>query len=193
MKKSFANPSKSALALIVSIMLSGLFTQVNAQTAPSTYSAYTGTDAKAVPPAPALGPANSVVTDPTFGSKILRVTDANTNGGESFISTDAGSHRTWNSNSTAIKLTGPHGDGYWMSFDPTNFTAGPQIHAVPFGATWEWSTIDPDTIYFLHGSQIAKYNKSTGVTTDLGGPSTGEAVAYMAVVIGQDNWICAAA
>src|SRR5215471_13375133 len=193
MKKSFANPSKSALALIVSVMLGGLVAQVNAQTAPSTYSAYTGTDVKAVPPAPALGPANSVVTDPTFGSKILRVTDANTNGGESFISTDAGSHRTWNSDSTAIKLTGPHGDGYWMSFDPTNFTAGPQIHAVPFGATWEWSTIDPDTIYFLHGNQIAKYNKSTAVTTDLGGPSTGEAVAYMAVVIGQDNWICAAA
>src|SRR5215467_10954044 len=198
MKKSFANPSKSVLALIVSIMLGGLFTQLNAQTAPSTYSAYTGTDAKAVPPAPALGPANSVVTDPTFGSKILRVTDANTNGGESFISTDAGNIRTWNSNSTAIKLTGPHGDGYWMAFDPTNFKVGdgsahPQIHAVPFGATWGWSAIDPDTIYYLHGNQIAKYNKSTGVTTNLGGPSTGEAVDYMAVVVGQDNWVCSAA
>jgi hypothetical protein len=32
----------------------------------------------------------------------LRVTDPNTNGGESFISTDAGFHRTWNANSTAI-------------------------------------------------------------------------------------------
>src|SRR5262249_48578863 len=86
--------------------------------APSTYSAYTGTDAKPAPSAPALGPANSVFTDPTFGSKILRVTDANTKGGESFVPTDAGFHRTFNADSTAIKLTGPHGDGYWLEFNP---------------------------------------------------------------------------
>jgi hypothetical protein len=198
MKKSFANQSKSVLALTVSIMLGGLFMEANAQTAPSTYSAYTGTDAKAVPPAPTLGPANSVITDPTFGSKILRVTDPNSNGGESFISTDAGSHRTWNANSTAIKLSGPHGDGWWLEFDPTNFKVGdgsatPKIHSVPFGATWEWSSTDPDIMYFLNGNKIAKFNKSTGVTTNLGGPSTGEPVDYMAVVIGQDNWVCAAA
>src|SRR6516165_8022415 len=198
MKKSFANLSKSVLVFIVSITLGGLFAQVNAQTAPSTYSAYTGTDVKMAPPAPALGPANSVITDPTFGSKILRVTDPNTNGGESFISTDAGSHRTWNANATAIKLTGPHGDGYWLEFDPNNFKVGngsanPKPHATPFGATWEWSTIDPDIMYVLNGNQIAKYNKSTGTTTNIGGPSTGEPLDYFAVVLGQDNWICAAA
>src|SRR4029079_16228680 len=81
----------------------------DAQTAPSIYSAYTGTDTKQLPPAPALGPTNSVITDPVFGSLILRVTDANTNGGESFISIDAGNFRAWNANSTAIKLTGPRG------------------------------------------------------------------------------------
>src|SRR5206468_13052002 len=51
------------------------------QTSPSTYSTYTRTDAKVIPPPPALGPANSVITDPTFGSRILRVTDQNTEGG----------------------------------------------------------------------------------------------------------------
>src|SRR5262249_48058460 len=104
MKKSFANPSKSVLALIVSIMLGGLFTQLNAQTAPSTYSAYTGTDAKAVPPAPAVGPANSVVTDPTFGSKILRVTDANTNGGVGFIFRDAGKSKKTNFRRISVEV-----------------------------------------------------------------------------------------
>src|SRR6516162_587875 len=137
MKVSFAHQSKLVLGVIVSIMLGGLSMSVNAQTAPSTYSAYTGTDVKMAPPAPALGPANSVITDPTFGSQILRVTDPNTNGGESFISTDAGSHRTWNANATAIKLTGPHGDGYWLEFDPSSFTVGngsstPAIHPVTF-------------------------------------------------------------
>ena len=169
-----------------------------AQTAPSSYSAYTGTDTKVIPPAPPLGAANSVINDPTFGSHILRVTDPNTNGGESFVSTDAGFHRAWNANSTAIKLTGPHGDGYWMAFNPSSFTVGdgsskPAINAVPFGATWEWSAIDPNVIYFLNGNQIAKYNISTGVKTNLGGPPNGDAVTYMAVVIGQDNWVCSAA
>jgi hypothetical protein len=170
------------------------FAQVQA---PSTYSAYTGTDAKPAPPAPALGPANSVFTDPTFGSKILRVTDANTKGGESFVPTDAGFHRTFNADSTAIKLTGPHGDGYWLEFNPSAFSVGdgssnPVPHQVPFGSTWEWSTVDPNIIYFLNGNQIASYNKATGVKTNLGGPSSGEPVAYAAVVIGQDNWVCSA-
>jgi hypothetical protein len=180
------------------LFLSGFSSLLSAQPAPSTYSAYTGTDIKTIPPAPALGSANSVITDPTFGSRILRVTDPNTNDGESFISTDAGFHRTWNANSTAIKLTGPHGDGYWLEFSPIAFTVGngsshPGIHPVSFGATWEWSTVDPDLIYFLNGSQIGEYNTSTGVTTNLGGPSNRDPVAYMAVVLGQDDWVCAAA
>jgi hypothetical protein len=181
----------------VGITLGVSTSTLGAQTAPSTYSAYTGTDAKTIPMAPSLGPANSVINDPTFGSRILRVTDPNTNGGESFISTDAGSHRAWNANSTAIKLTGPHGDGYWLEFSPSTFTIGngssPAIHSLPFGATWEWSAIDPNVIYFLNGNQIGKYNTSTGVATNLGGPPNGDPVTYMAVVIGQDNWVCAAA
>jgi hypothetical protein len=185
-------------ALIAGILLADTIPPLQAQVAPSTYSAYTGTDTKAIPPAPALGPANSVVIDPTFGSRILRVTDTNTRSGESFISTDAGFHRTWNANSTAIKLTGPHGDAYWLEFNPSNFTVGngsttPLVHPLPFGASWEWSTVDPDIIYFLNGNQIGRYNKSTGVTTNLGGPPNGDPVTYMAVVIGQDNWVCAAA
>jgi hypothetical protein len=168
-------------------------TSLQAQTAPSTYSGYTGTDTKTIPPAPPLGPANSAILDPTFGSRILRVTDANTRGGESFVSTDSGFHRAWNADSTAIKLTGPHGDSYWMEFSGSMFKVGNVPHSVPFAASWEWSTVDPNTIYFLNGNQIWKYNNSTGAITNLGGPPNGDPVTYMAVVIGQDNWVCAAA
>lgn len=183
----------------LAVIVGGLGSPLKAaDTAPSTYNAYTGLDAKPVPPAPALGSANTVVTDPTFGSRILRVTDANTKSGQSFISIDSGFMRAWNANSTAIKLTGPHGDGYWLEFNPATFKVGdasskPAVHQVPFGATWEWSTVDPDIIYYLNGNQIAKYNKSTGTTTNLGGPSTGDPLGYMAVVVGLDNWVCAAA
>jgi hypothetical protein len=190
--------SRFFIAAVIAIVISGIYSRVKADTAPTTYSAYTGTDAKPAPAAPNLGPANSVGIDPTFGSRILRVTDANTNGGESFISTDSGFHRAFNADSTAIKLTGPHGDAYWLEFSPGTFKVGdgsskPAPHYLRFGATWEWSAVDPNIIYFLHGSQIAKYDKSTSAITDLGGPSNGDPVQYYPVVIGQDNWVCAAA
>jgi hypothetical protein len=69
----------------------------------------------------------------------------------------------------------------------------PAVHPVPFGATWEWSTVDPDIIYHLRSNQIAKYNKATGISTNLDGPSTGEPVGYMAVVVGRDDWVCSSA
>src|SRR5580704_4988776 len=167
-------------------------------TAPSTYNAYTGTDVKPVPAPPALGAANSVITDPTFGSRILRVTDANTKGGESFISTDSGFSRAWNANSTAIKLTGPSGDGYWLEFNPSTFQAGtgsgePAPHPLSFGATWEWSAVEPNIIYYLSGSAIETYNTTTGASTPLASTPTGDPVTYMAAVIGFDSWVCAAA
>src|SRR5881296_2583185 len=125
MKKFFTTHSSFVSTIVIGMLLSSFVPGVHAQNAPSTYSAYTGTDMKTIPPAPALGVANSVIKDPTFGAQIFRVTDANTN---------------------AIKLSGPHGDGYWLDFNPNTFTGGdgsskPVIHSVPFGATWEWSAI----------------------------------------------------
>src|ERR1041385_4645956 len=117
MRNFFSKYTAVVPTIVIGILFCDFGPSLHAQTAPSNYSAYTGTDTKVIPPAPSLGPANSVVTDPTFGSQILRVTDPNTNGGESFVSTDAGFHRTWNANSTAIKLTGPHGDSYWITFN----------------------------------------------------------------------------
>src|SRR4029450_10100856 len=114
---------------------------------PSTYSAYTGTDPKPLPLPPALGPANTAIADPTFGTQILRVTDENTQSGQSFISIDAGFFEPGNADSTAIKLTGPHGDGYWLEFDPSAFKVGdgsshPAVHSLPFRARWVWATSD---------------------------------------------------
>src|SRR5215831_12422734 len=143
MKKLLSYPARFTCASIISffaIFFSAVISE--AQVAPSTYTAITDTNVRPIPPAPALGPANSVITDPTFGSRILRVTDQNTSAGRSFIPTDAGFHRTWNADSTAIKLTGPQGDGYWMQFNPSTFTVGdgssnPGVHSLPFPANWE--------------------------------------------------------
>jgi hypothetical protein len=162
---------------------------------PSAYSAYTGTDVKTIPPAPALGPANGIIRDPTFQSRILRVTDQNTLAGQSFMPTDAGFHRTWNANSTAIKLIGPQGQSYWMDFDPGTFSVG-ALHPLSFGTAWTWSAVDPNVIYYLNvgTNKIATYDKSpTGGMTDLGGPPNGDPVSYTAVTIGADLWVCSAA
>jgi hypothetical protein len=168
------------------------------QTSPSTYSAYTGTDAKVIPSAPALGPANSVITDPTFGSRILRVTDQNTDGGRSFMPSDTGFFRTWNADSTAIKLQTSGGVGYWLEFNPNTFRVGdgsanPVVHQLALDYRWMWSAVNPDLIYHLNGNQLARYNKSTGVSTNLGGPPNGDPVTYYAAVVGPDSWVCSAA
>ena len=161
--------------------------------APSTYSAYTGTDPKPSPnPPPALGPANSIFTDPTFGSRMLRVTDANTAGGSSLIPEDAGYFRTWNANSTAVKLMNTNGISYWLDFDPANFRVG-TLHRLNFNYLWEWSAINPDLIYFLNGNQLAQYSKSMDAPFNLGGPPNGDPVTYHVTVVGQDNWVCSAA
>ena len=150
----------------VIIAFLGVGPSLFAATAPTTYSAYTGTDAKRIPHAPALGPANSIINDPTFGSRILRVTDAHTNGGDSLIPEYAGYYRTWNANSTALKLMNPHGISYWLEFNSSSFRVGdgsarPSLHPLSFNWTWEWSAVDPDIIYFLNGNQLAKFNKTT--------------------------------
>jgi len=190
--------SVCAISALVIIALLGLSKSLFAATAPTTYSAYTGTDPKPIPPAPALGPANSIINDPTFGSRILRVTDANTVAGNSLIPTDAGYRRTWNANSTALKLMNTVGISYWLEFNSSSFSVGdgsvrPTLHPLSFNWTWEWSAVDPDIIYFLNGNQLAKYNKVTTVVTNLGGPPNGDPVTYHVAVVGADTWVCSAA
>lgn len=165
--------------------------------APTRYSGYSGTDPKAIPPAPSLGPANSVFTDPTFGSRILRVTDARTLGGASFISEDAGYFRTFNANATAIKLRRANGQSYWLEFHPSRFQVGGADGVIPhplqLDGDWEWSAVDPDIIYFLNGNKLAKYNKATEAVTNLAGPPNGAPVTYHIAVLGRDKWVCSAA
>ena len=186
--------SVSTVCVIIAFLTVG--PSLVAATAPTTYSAYSGTDAKPIPHAPALGPANSIIKDPTFGSRILRVTDAHTHGGNSLIPEYAGNIRTWNANSTALKLHGPHGTSYWLEFHPSTFKVGdgssrPTLHPLSFNVKWEWSAVDPDIIYFMNGTELAKYNKTTHVVTHLGGH--GVPLTFHVAVVGADAWVCSAA
>ena len=196
--RSYYQKSVPAVRTLVIIALLGLGNSLFAATAPTTYSAYTGTDAKAIPVAPPLGPTNSIINDPTFGSRILRVTDANTASGSSLMPENAGYYRSWNADSTALKLMNGFGVSYWLEFNASSFRVGdgsarPSLHPLSFPCTWEWSAVDPDTIYFLNGNQLAKFNKVTTLVTNLGGPSNGDPVGYHVAVVGRDTWVCSAA
>ena len=193
---SYNQKSVCVVITMAIITLVGFGQSLFAGTAPSTYTAYTGTDAKVIPSAPTLGPANSIINDPTFGSRILRVTDSNTLSGNSLMPEYAGFYRTWNADSTALKLMNSQGYTYWLEFNASTFTVGdgsskPTVHPLPFPWTWEWSAVDPDSMYFLNGTQLAKYNKTTHVVTNLGGH--GVPLTYHVAVVGADAWICSAA
>lgn len=156
-----------------------------------TYTAYTGTDNKVIPTPPTLGAANTVITDPTFGSRILRVTDVNTvAGGYSLISEDAGFFRTFNADGTRLKLRNSIGNSWWMEFNKGTFRMG-AIHALTgIHYKWDWSAVDPDILYYLNGTQIASYNVITEVSANLGTP--GETVQHHTTVAGADDWVCSA-
>jgi len=184
------------------VLVLGQLQPAAGQTAPSTYSAYTGTDSKPIPSAPLLGAVNTSINDPTFGSRILRVTDQNTLAGGSLISAEGGFFRTWNANSTAIKLQDAHGSAYWLEFNPATFKVGdgsstPVLHQPPFDSRWIWSAVNADVIYaarYWSGQNgFTKYNKVDQTSTYLGAPSNGDRVPTEPVVVGMDKWVCAAA
>jgi hypothetical protein len=133
-----------------------------------------------------------VLLDPTFGSRVLRVTDRHTAGGHSLIPEDAGTFRTWNANSTALKLLTTSGSSYWMEFNAGEFQTG-GLHPLKFNGQWEWSAVEPHSLYFLDGTHLSRYDTATQRSTPLGGTPTGEQVQFHAAVVGHDNWVCSVA
>src|SRR5436190_993436 len=73
----------------------------------------------------ALGAAGFQLTDPTFGSKIVRVTDANTRPdrvGRFFMSPSSAECTAWNTNSTKFYVLGSGGVQIPYNFNPTTLT-----------------------------------------------------------------------
>src|SRR5215813_3467244 len=90
---------------------------LRAQSAPAAYQATTDRQVRSKPPLPSLGPANSGFTDPTFGSRMLRVTDANTRPGapgRSYTTPSAAHQTAWNVDSTYFYVRSV--DGYFIPY-----------------------------------------------------------------------------
>ncbi len=143
-----------------------------------------------VPPAPPLPSAGGKVIDPTFGTSILRLTDAND--GPACI--NAYSYwPTFNLNSTRLLVhTGV--TPLFCRFDPVTFTL---LEKSAWTTTlfWEdaiWSGTDPDVIYAHDfGMRLWTYNVATQIATQIADLSSlyrnGDYLWQMSKSISSDN------
>ncbi len=134
---------------------------------PLTYSAITDRTVRSKPPAPALGPAGSVVVDPTFSSRILRVTDDKgfkDHPSMSFYTTAGAFVNAWNKDGTKFFIRCDAGFVLY-SFDPAKFQAA-FLGFLPLAGPW-FSYQDPDIVYGLSGRFIAAYHISTQKTDEI--------------------------
>lgn len=157
---------------------------LEAQSAPATYQAATDRAARSKPPLPAVGPANSSFTDPAFGSRLLRVTDANTRPGSpsrSYTTPSAAHQTAWNANSKYFYVRSV--DGYFIPylFDAGRMSAS-RVQATSSGdgglviasqAEPQFSFVSPNVLYVSRQDSgndwpiIATFDLSTGTYRDL--------------------------
>src|SRR5215813_299674 len=131
---------------------------LQAQSAPATYQAATDRNARAKPPLPAIGPANSRFTDPTFGSRMLRITDANTRPGtpgRSYTTPSAAHQTAWNVDSTYFYVRSTDGAFLPYTFNAATMSAE-RVQAsgsadgklvVASQAEPQFSFVSPTTLY----------------------------------------------
>jgi hypothetical protein len=159
-------------------------TSLQAQSAPATYQATTDRDARTKPPLPAVGPANSTLTDPTFGSRMLRVTDSHTrpgSPGRSYTTPSAAHQTAWNVDSSYFYVRSV--DGYFIpyAFNTASMSAT-RVQATGNGdgglvvasqAEPQFSFVSRNVLYVTRQDSandwpiIQKFDFSTGSYTDL--------------------------
>jgi hypothetical protein len=145
-----------------------------ADCAPPNYCARTDFKTAQVPsPVPNVGNltgANTVVVDPDFNHRILRVTDAKTDpaGPDSaYITTASGfaTENIWNTDSTLFLISDTKGAAYPFTFDPQTFRASrmyvssfPSTRGMKLPNGGFWSRVNPNILYILTGTTIEKYD-----------------------------------
>lgn len=90
------------------------------------------------PSLPTLGPAGFTFNDPTFGAKILRVTDEKTGGGSTSWRTSSGTDRVWNAAGSHFFIENSGGGTRVFEFDAKAFTVQERDIKVPLvEPTWD--------------------------------------------------------
>jgi hypothetical protein len=153
-------------------------TSVAVQLAPTTYDAICDRNVYPYPRLPSLGAAGYQFTDPTFESRILRVTDANTRPdtvGRAWVSPGSAETTAWNTDSTKFYVVGGGGEQLPFDFDPMTMKAsrigkgktGEGGLVLNFGGEPAFSFLDPDVLYGANSSRLVAYRLSTRVSSAL--------------------------
>jgi hypothetical protein len=117
--------------------------------------------------------ANTIVTDPDFGNRIVRITDAHTNTysifkNRSYMSDDSGSadENLWNLDSTLLIVQDTGSQGYPFTFNPSTMQAA-RMYISSFPATnglklqtggGVWSHVNSNVLYTPSGTKVSKYD-----------------------------------
>jgi len=152
----------------------------------TTYTAPTDRSVRREPALPALGPAGTVLTDPTFGMRIVRVTDANTmpdQPGRSYQTASGAHTKMFNANDSRVIVTSSGNRLLAFDFDPVNMTVkrighrrqpsgGDLIPLVGDGTFFSFT--NPDIIYGIRAAtnHLAKYDFATKQVTTIFDPKT---------------------
>jgi hypothetical protein len=120
-----------------------------------------------------LSGANTIVTDPDFGNRIVRITDANTDPNPSYVnrtysvnSSGSADDNLWNTDSTLFIVQDTGSAGYPFTFNPSTFQAA-RMYVSNFPATnglmlltggGIWSRVNPNVLYSYGGTAINKYD-----------------------------------
>jgi hypothetical protein len=126
---------------------------------------------------PAIGPAGSIISDPTFGSRVLRVTD---NGSDPkqvdrpLFTPSSAEQNSWNKNSTMFYVTTSGGGFLLYDFDPAGMKARPARNPNPnWGAEPQFSFERVNILYGMNSrlATFEQYDTSSGQVTEVNNPS----------------------
>ena len=143
---------------------------------PPVYCSRTDTDIVQLPSAPPnvgnLSGANRIVTDPDFGNRIVRITDANTDTyttykNRTYETAASGSAdvNLWNLNSTLLMVQDTGSGGYPYTFNPSTMQAArmyvssfPTTNGLKVSNGGIWSYVNPNILYTDSGTVLSKYD-----------------------------------
>jgi hypothetical protein len=186
------------------ILLIALAASLNAADAPARYTAIADDAPRPEPALPTLAGAGTVIADPTFGSRILRVTDPDSQPGypgAGFLTPAGSFENNWNADTTMFWVWGKGGILVYR-FDAASFRAtalaDPAASGKPLLLPWSgpFSYRRPNILYALRGRTVIEYDFNThsaSVVFDAAAavPGVG-AYAYAPAVSDDDGRICLA-
>ncbi|HZQ96673.1 MAG TPA: hypothetical protein VFA67_16805 [Candidatus Sulfotelmatobacter sp.] len=180
MIKRFLLWSSVLLAALIPPVAAGQRAEPRAAAAcgPPEYCAATDREVKPYPDKPpALGPAGSIIRDPTFGSRILRVTDGAsdpTRADRPLFTPASAEQNSWNTDSTAFYVNTAGGSFLIYTFDPATMKAKSAGNPnADMGGEPVFSFQKPNILYGMARKRriIEQYDIAKGRMTDLDDPS----------------------